>query len=167
MRVIAAGTPYTMTLPSNLAAGGYLVRHELIALQIAQTEGGAEFYPSCTQINVGGNETGTPNTSDLVSFPGAYSDTDPGILVNAYDASLEYQFPGPAIVNLTSTASSENATSTTKTGTSGSCVASSGSSDVISSFAVTQTISLRSPVETTTRPYRISRIMRDITNEHA
>lgn len=122
-----------MTLPSSLASGGYLVRHELIALQIAQTEGGAEFYPSCTQINVDGSETGTPSDSDLVSLPGAYSDTDAGILVNAYDASLDYQFPGPAVVTL------------------------AGSGTATSRRAL--------EAKSAARPYRLSRVMRDIAHK--
>ena len=69
-----------VTLPANLAAGNYMVRHEIIALHLAQTVQGAEFYAACTQMQVGGNETGVPAQSDLVSLPGAYSDTDPGIL---------------------------------------------------------------------------------------
>lgn len=39
--------------------------------------GGAEFYPSCTQVRVSGSGNGAPNAT--VSFPGAYSDSDPGI----------------------------------------------------------------------------------------
>lgn len=50
---------------------------QIIALHVATTVGGAEFYPSCTQVRIGGNGTGTPDST--VSFPGAYSDTDPGI----------------------------------------------------------------------------------------
>ena len=71
------GQSYTLTLPDDIAPGDYLIRHEIIALQIALSVGGAEFYPSCTQVRVGGNGNGTP--SPTVHFPGAYSDTDPGI----------------------------------------------------------------------------------------
>lgn len=39
--------------------------------------GGAEFYPMCTQVMIGGNGNGV--ASPTVSFPGAYSDDDPGI----------------------------------------------------------------------------------------
>ena len=97
--VLVNGSPVTLTLPTDIAPGEYLVRQEIIALHLAQTEGGAEFYPSCTQINVGGSQTGTPNQT--VSFPGAYSDTDPGILVpNVFDAGATYIFPGPPVSNL-------------------------------------------------------------------
>ncbi len=71
------GQSYTLSLPDDIAPGDYLIRHEIISLQIALSVGGAEFYPSCTQVRVGGNEDGTP--SPTVHFPGAYSDTDPGI----------------------------------------------------------------------------------------
>ena len=50
---------------------------QIIALHLAVTEGGAEFYPSCTQVQVTGNGNGQPNQT--VNFPGAYSDDDPGI----------------------------------------------------------------------------------------
>jgi hypothetical protein len=75
--IIVTGAPYQLTLPENLSPGGYLLRHEIIALQLAVSVGGAEFYPSCTQLLVGGSGNGQPNAT--VTFPGAYSDTDPGI----------------------------------------------------------------------------------------
>lgn len=71
------GKSFSVTLPDNLAPGDYLIRHEIIALHLAQSEGGAEFYPSCTQIRIGGSGTGTPDNT--VAFPGAYNDDDPGI----------------------------------------------------------------------------------------
>ena len=46
------------------------------------SQGGAEFYPACVQLTVGGSQTGQPSSSEEVSLPGAYSDTDPGILTN-------------------------------------------------------------------------------------
>jgi Auxiliary Activity family 9 (formerly GH61) len=65
--------------------------------------GGAEFYPSCTQIRVGGSQTGTPNQTVL--FPGAYSDTDPGVYdPSVYSPGAPYIFPGPPVSNLASLA---------------------------------------------------------------
>jgi Auxiliary Activity family 9 (formerly GH61) len=93
--------PVFVTLPDDVSPGGYLVRHEIIALQLAVSVGGAEFYPSCTQILVGGSKTGTPNQT--VSFPGAYNDNDPGIYdPNVYDPGSPYVFPGPPVSNLAS-----------------------------------------------------------------
>ena len=99
------GNPHHFTLPSTLAPGGYLLRHEIIALHLADQPGGAEFYPACIQINVGGDQTGAPSPDELVKFPGAYSDNDPGILVNAFD-DAPYDFPGPPISNLASSSPS-------------------------------------------------------------
>lgn len=92
------GSLAMVKLPSNLAPGNYLVRHELISLQLAVSPGGAEFYPACAQLKVGGSGTGVPTQSELVSFPGAYSDTDPGIYdPQVYNPGQTYTFPGPPI----------------------------------------------------------------------
>ncbi|EJD00880.1 uncharacterized protein FOMMEDRAFT_110262 [Fomitiporia mediterranea MF3/22] len=94
------GKTAKVKLPNNLASGQYLVRHEIIGLHIAEKEGGAEFYPSCAQLNVGGNGSGKPSSSELVSLPGAYKDTDPGILFNAFDGNKKYTFPVPKVAAL-------------------------------------------------------------------
>jgi len=97
------GSPVSVTLPTQVAPGDYLVRHEIIALHLAVTQGGAEFYPSCTQIRVGGSQTGTPNQTVL--FPGAYNDNDPGIYdPSIYSPGAAYVFPGPPVSNLASPA---------------------------------------------------------------
>ena len=67
-----------------------MVRHEIIALHLADQMGKAEFYPSCQQIKVGGNENGVPSEYELLSFPGAYQDSDPGIYVPKVGASCWY-----------------------------------------------------------------------------
>lgn len=78
LRSVAGGVA-TVNLPATLAPGNYLIRHEIIALHLAEQFQGAEFYPSCSQLRVGGNQSGGPSQNELVSFPGAYSDNDPGI----------------------------------------------------------------------------------------
>ncbi|KAF8906342.1 glycosyl hydrolase family 61-domain-containing protein [Mucidula mucida] len=88
---------WTVTIPAGLKAGQYLVRHELIALHSAGTYPGAQFYPSCTQIEVTGSGTASPDSSFLVSFPGAYAGSDPGITFNLYTTFDSYTIPGPAV----------------------------------------------------------------------
>jgi hypothetical protein len=94
-----------VTLPTDLPSGEYLVRHEIIGLHLSSQPGGAEFYPSCTQVRMVQPDNTTskfslPDKSLTVTFPGGYSDTDPGILVpNVFDGNLDYQFPGPAVVS--------------------------------------------------------------------
>ncbi|KAG6829903.1 hypothetical protein H0H92_003036 [Tricholoma furcatifolium] len=124
------GEPVNVTLPPTLAAGNYVVRHEIIALQLAVSLGGAEFYPSCTQITVGGSQTGGPTEDELVSFPGAYSDTDPGIYdPNVYNGGSTYTFPGPPVAAFAaSSASNTNSTSSGSTGTGTASTASSTTS---------------------------------------
>lgn len=99
-----------VTLPSNLAAGNYIVRHEIIALHIAEERRRAEFYPGCVQITVGGSGTGRPTRAELVSFPGGYTDDDEGIFIR--DVSVvygdgEYAFPGPPIAILAAASDDE------------------------------------------------------------
>ncbi|PQE06073.1 hypothetical protein CJF30_00005015 [Rutstroemia sp. NJR-2017a BBW] len=79
----------SITIPSCIANGQYLLRAEIIALHSAGSSGGAQFY-----INVsGGTGASTPST---VSLPGAYSASDPGILINIYQTLSSYIIPGPA-----------------------------------------------------------------------
>ncbi|KAI0338705.1 glycoside hydrolase family 61 protein [Trametopsis cervina] len=110
---IMQGKPFKVTLPNNLAAGNYLVRHEIIALHLATSLGGAEFYPSCSQLKVGGNGNGVPPSSDLVSFPGGYSDQDPGIFdPNVFNPGANYTFPGPPLVKLATGGSNASSNTT-------------------------------------------------------
>lgn len=63
-------------MPTCVPPGEYLLRFEIIALHSATNIGQAQFYTSCAQINVSGSGSGSFST---VSFPGAYTATDPGI----------------------------------------------------------------------------------------
>ncbi|KAK1761512.1 glycoside hydrolase [Echria macrotheca] len=84
------------TIPTDVPDGEYLLRVEHIALHMAMQANKAQFYLSCSQIKITGGGNGTPGP--LVSLPGAYKSTDPGILVNlnAIQASA-YQPPGPKV----------------------------------------------------------------------
>jgi len=86
----------SVTIPKSLPSGEYLLRVESIALHSAGSSGGAQFYISCAQINVVNGGSGTPGP--LVAFPGAYSATDPGIMINIYyPVPTSYTPPGPAV----------------------------------------------------------------------
>ncbi|KDQ11142.1 glycoside hydrolase family 61 protein [Botryobasidium botryosum FD-172 SS1] len=94
---LLTGAPANLTIPNDLAPGNYILRHELLALHLAEKEGGAEYYPSCSQVTVqgkGSNAAPTPTAK----FPGAYSPTDPGILnKHVFDDGFQYKFPGPPV----------------------------------------------------------------------
>ena len=73
-------------VPEGLKAGHYLIRAEMIGLHegdvsFAQNpKRGAQFYPDCVQILVEGD--GEVELPEGVSFPGAYSYDDPGVVHN-------------------------------------------------------------------------------------
>ncbi|CCC11529.1 unnamed protein product [Sordaria macrospora k-hell] len=81
-------------IPSDVPAGDYLLRAEVIALHTAGSAGGAQLYMTCYQISVSGGGSASPAT---VSFPGAYKSSDAGILVNIHAAMSNYVAPGPAV----------------------------------------------------------------------
>ncbi|KAF2501812.1 hypothetical protein BU16DRAFT_546902 [Lophium mytilinum] len=81
-------------IPSDIQAGDYLLRAEVIALHVASSSGGAQLYMSCYQLTVSGGGSASPAT---VNFPGAYSASDPGILINIHAALSTYVVPGPAV----------------------------------------------------------------------
>jgi cellulase len=114
-----------VTVPSELAAGNYLVRAEAIALHSAGSEGGAQFYMTCFQVNVASSGTVNPMG---VSFPGAYSSTDPGILINIYDPAniADYQIPGPAVWTGAGTGTVSSSIPVSSSTASGAIVLSSG-----------------------------------------
>ena len=82
-------------IPNCLEPGEYLVRHEIIALSDCKTVGKCQFYPSCHQVKVLGSGTTKPASDSLVSFPGGYSPTEPGILWNTNtQLPKDYTMPG-------------------------------------------------------------------------
>jgi cellulase len=81
-------------IPTDIAPGDYLLRAEVIALHVAGGLNGAQFYPSCYQITVAGSGSASPAG---VSFPGAYKNTDPGILVDIHAKLSTYIDPGPTV----------------------------------------------------------------------
>ncbi|KAI1310931.1 glycoside hydrolase [Xylaria venustula] len=87
----------SFTIPQCLANGDYLFRVEHVALHSASSANGAQFYLSCAQITVSGG-SGSKTPSNLVSFPGAYKSTDPGLLINIYNnGGKAYQPAGPSV----------------------------------------------------------------------
>ncbi|KAK7472012.1 hypothetical protein VKT23_000119 [Stygiomarasmius scandens] len=86
----------SFTVPKNLPNGQYLVRIEAIALHVASTFGGAQFYIACGQVEITGGGSGNPGPK--VSIPGVYTGYEPGILINIYyPVPTSYTQPGPAV----------------------------------------------------------------------
>ncbi|RPA99212.1 glycoside hydrolase [Choiromyces venosus 120613-1] len=87
---------YKFKVSASLAAGNYIVRHELVALHSAYSYPGVQFYPSCFQITVTGSGSAT-GPSSKVAFPGAYTSTSPGIVFDIYQGTGAYPIPGPDV----------------------------------------------------------------------
>ncbi|KDQ10136.1 glycoside hydrolase family 61 protein [Botryobasidium botryosum FD-172 SS1] len=94
--VNANGGKYSFKIPSNIAAGQYLLRGETIGLHVASTYPVSQIHiEPCVQLNITGGGSANPTG---VSFPGAYKGTDPGITLNIYyPVPTSYTFPGPAV----------------------------------------------------------------------
>ncbi|KAH7037795.1 glycoside hydrolase [Microdochium trichocladiopsis] len=90
---------FSFNIPSCLPSGDYLFRIEHVALHAAGQANGAQFYISCAQIAVkGGSGSKSPSGNQLVSFPGAYKPSDPGLLVNIYNTGGKAYTPaGPSV----------------------------------------------------------------------
>lgn len=91
---VSMGSPATFTIPSDLASGTYLLRHEIINL--ASTD---DNYPSCSQFVISGGSN-TYSSAEKVSFPGAYSASDPGLAdagsaIYSVKSNAAYVFSGP------------------------------------------------------------------------
>lgn len=84
-------------IPSDITAGNYLVRGELMSLHGVGDYHGIQTYVRCAEITVTGG--GSKNPSG-VSFPGAYSYSDPGVTFYPYEYKSNprpYVHPGPAV----------------------------------------------------------------------
>ncbi|KNB05595.1 hypothetical protein FOXG_07821 [Fusarium oxysporum f. sp. lycopersici 4287] len=89
------GDRWNVRIPENIASGNYVLRHEIIALHNALERGGAQNYPQCFNLRITGDGSDSPS-----GYLGTelYDVEDPGILVNVYSSSVDYEVPGPTIV---------------------------------------------------------------------
>ncbi|CAI4214065.1 unnamed protein product [Parascedosporium putredinis] len=76
--LMANGNAWTVTIPSSVAPGHYVLRHEIIALHGAGSANGAQ----------------APSGQAATAF---YTATDPGILFNLYQDFSSYPIPGPSV----------------------------------------------------------------------
>ncbi|KAK9383135.1 glycosyl hydrolase family 61-domain-containing protein [Kockiozyma suomiensis] len=111
--LMAANNSWTVTIPSDIHPGYYILRHEILALHRAYEKNGAEFYPMCTNLLITGKGSAEPVG---VSIPGAYHSSDPGILIDIYNGVPSYVIPGPSVYSAgsSSTASKEYTSSALK-----------------------------------------------------
>ncbi|KAL9113856.1 MAG: hypothetical protein Q9227_001990 [Pyrenula ochraceoflavens] len=96
--LIANNNSWTSTIPSTLAPGNYLLRHELLAIH---TSNAPQWYPECAQLTITGSGTAKPASSYLAAIPGVYSMSDPEVNIDIYSNANQqvttYNIPGPAV----------------------------------------------------------------------
>lgn len=92
--LIANNNSYTVTIPSSIANGNYVIRHEIIALHSAMNEDGAQNYPQCINVAVSGGGGANPSAESAENF---YNEDDPGIYIDIYEPISSYTIPGPAL----------------------------------------------------------------------
>ncbi|KAF6820304.1 endoglucanase iv precursor [Colletotrichum plurivorum] len=95
--IIKNDLTWDISIPSDIAAGNYVLRHEILALHSAGQENGAQFYPQCINIEVTGGGSAKPTG---VAGTALYTAKDKGVIYDIYsgDAS-SYPVPGPAVYN--------------------------------------------------------------------
>ncbi|KAI5926471.1 glycosyl hydrolase family 61-domain-containing protein [Camillea tinctor] len=139
-------------IPSTLAAGKYLIRTEIIALHEADaafnvnSARGAQFYPSCAQLEVTGSGTATPDEN--FDFNTGYTYSDPGVVYNLYAGSTTYTIPGPEV--WTGSGSGSGSGSATTTAKASSAVATSAATSAATSVASVATSAVSSATQVAT-----------------
>lgn len=107
VKMIANNNTWSTTVPSTLAAGKYVFRHEIIALHGAGSQNGAQNYPQCLNIEITGGGSDNPEGTLGTAL---YTPTDAGILFNPYVSDIQYTIPGPALYGSGSSSGSSKTT---------------------------------------------------------
>ncbi|KAI4246743.1 MAG: hypothetical protein L6R40_001772 [Gallowayella cf. fulva] len=97
-KIIANDGKLSINLPSDLAAGYYLVRPELLALhQADKSPPDPQFYAGCAQLFL--QSSGSSIPKDTVSIPGYVNMQHPAMTFNIWTAPKQISFPqfGPRI----------------------------------------------------------------------
>ncbi|KAF7296429.1 hypothetical protein HMN09_01113300 [Mycena chlorophos] len=134
--MIAQNSTWTTTIPTTVPAGNYMIRFETIALHSLP----AQFYPECAQIVItaaSGVTPIAPTAAELVTFPGGYSNSDPGLTIDIYSNAAQtettYPIPGPPLYGSSSSSSTTTGSTSTKTTSTSSSTSKTSSSSSASS----------------------------------
>ncbi|KAF7197980.1 Endoglucanase-4 [Pseudocercospora fuligena] len=156
--LIANNNSWAVTIPTGIAAGNYVLRHEIIALHSAGDANGAQNYPQCINLEITSDGTDSPAGTLGTAL---YKEDDPGILINIYTSLATYTIPGPSLYSGAASAPSQTPVSITsdapaETGSATSYVAASTTAPASSAAATTSaaqaSASSSSYVEATSAP---------------
>ncbi|KAL2801710.1 glycosyl hydrolase family 61-domain-containing protein [Aspergillus granulosus] len=87
--LIAQGNSWDVLIPEDIKAGGYVLRHEIIALH-----GAFQLYPQCINLQVKGGGYVAPAGTLGVDL---YTGDEPGLNTNIWSGLEEYIIPGPPL----------------------------------------------------------------------
>ncbi|KAJ5987115.1 hypothetical protein N7451_011480 [Penicillium sp. IBT 35674x] len=144
-KLIANNNSRTVTVPSDIADGNYVLRHEIIALHSAEETNGAQNYPQCINLKVTGGGSATPSGTLGTAL---YKNTDPGILINIYTSLSTYDIPGPTLYTAgaaAATAASTAAAVTTADAVTTAAAVTTASAEVTSSPASVEVVPTTTP----------------------
>lgn len=92
--LISNNNTWSVTIPTGITPGKYVLRHEIIALHSAGQKDGAQNYPQCINLEITGSGTDSPVGTLGTAL---YKEDDPGILINIYTSLSTYTIPGPTL----------------------------------------------------------------------
>jgi cellulase len=94
--LIANDFQWTIKIPQVVAAGYFVLRHEIIALHVAEEFNGAQAYPQCMNLRIVEAKSNTSYPlNDGITGSDLYGVDDKGILVDVHQHIKGYQIPGP------------------------------------------------------------------------
>lgn len=112
--LIANNNTWLVQIPSSIAPGNYVLRHETIALHSAGSEDGAQNYPQCFNLAVTGSGTEVPAGTLGTEL---YKIDDAGIVVDIYNGLSSYAVPGPTLIAGASSSVAQSSSAVTASGT--------------------------------------------------
>ncbi|KAF2118057.1 glycoside hydrolase [Lophiotrema nucula] len=93
--LIAQDFSWFVKIPEGLEDGAYVLRHEIIALHVANDADGAQAYPQCVNIRVSGGGAKRVEGGEVARK--LYGERDKGILVDIHGNITGYDIPGPQL----------------------------------------------------------------------
>lgn len=91
--LLANSNKWQVIIPEGLKAGGYVLRHEILALH---EPGQPQNYPQCVNLEITGE--GTQEPSGVLATE-LYEADDSGIAFDIYTPFDSYPIPGPAMIS--------------------------------------------------------------------
>lgn len=101
--LIGNGFSWNVKIPTTLREGDYVLRHEIIALHVAEDLDGAQSYPQCVNLRVARNRNvrsdAVRRIESGVLGSNLYRERDAGIYIDIHKRLSGYPIPGPPLWN--------------------------------------------------------------------